>query len=56
MNRNFLLKIHGRGFYPGTSVRHFKHRGGKEGLYRIERFVEHTETGEIFVIYHRLSD
>ena len=37
-----------RRFHVGTIVRHFK-----GGLYRIEDFSRHTETGEMMVIYRQ---
>ena len=43
-----------RNFTPGTIVKHFKrelHPEGTRYLYRIIGTAEHTETGELLMIY-----
>ena len=46
-----------RNFTPGTIVKHFKrelHPEGTRYLYRIIGTAEHTETGELLMIYQAL--
>ena len=56
MNKDIHERLLARGFLPGAYVRHFKHKGSMDGLNRIKCLAEHTETGEVFVIYHKIMD